>query len=247
MIPLASRRDKALALGPVLMAHGMAAWLLVTNSPEFAAPSGTSDPVISIELLDARTAAPTPAAAPEAEAPASPSEVRSLAQPIRPARSTDAVDALQHTPEPQPQSTAPQPQTASALSSRSSASTTGGSTKSSRISPATSSPSSPARGTPAPANADRYPDRVLAWIERNKRYPPRASDRRLEGEAVVALTLDRRGRLRRVELIQSSGHPLLDEAAIDAVQRADPFPRPETGNWTRRRFEVPLRFRPAQP
>jgi protein TonB len=88
---------------------------------------------------------------------------------------------------------------------------------------------------------------VLAWIERHKRYPPRASDRRLEGEAVVALTLDRRGRLRRVELIQSSGHPLLDEAAIDAVQRADPFPRSETGGWTRRRFEVPLRFRPARP
>ena len=99
----------------------------------------------------------------------------------------------------------------------------------------------------APANADRYPAQVLAWIERHKRYPSRASDRRLEGEAVVALTLDRRGQLRRVELIQSSGHGLLDEAALEAVQRANPFPRPETGDWTRRRFEVPLRFRPARP
>lgn len=250
MTSLASRRDKALALGPVLVAHGVAAWLLVANSPESAAPSGTSEPAISIELFDARTAAPAPAAAASAEAAASPSATRPLAQPVRPARVADVVDPLPASSEPQLQSTAPQPQTASTLSSgRASANTTGGSPASSRVSPSTSSPSpsSPAGGTPAPANADRYPAQVLAWIERNKRYPPRASDRRLEGEAVVALTLDRRGRLRRVELIQSSGHPLLDEAAIDAVQRADPFPRPETGNWTRRRFEVPLRFRPARP
>ncbi len=246
MTSLASRRDKALALGPVLVAHGVAAWLLVTNSPESTARSGTSDPVISIELFDARTAAPEPTVETMATA-ASPSETRPLAQPTRPAKPTDEVDPLPISSEPQPQSAAPQPQTASPLSSRSSASTTGGSTASSRVSPSTSSPSSPTGGAPAPANVDRYPAQVLAWIERNKRYPPRASDRRLEGEAVVALTLDRRGRLRGVELIQSSGHPLLDEAAIDAVQRADPFPRPETGNWTRRRFEVPLRFRPARP
>ena len=248
MTSLASRRDKALALGPVLVAHGVAAWLLVTNSPESTARSGTSDPVISIELFDARTDAPAPTVATMATTAAAPSDPRLLAQPIRPATVADVVDPLTASSEPQFQSAAPQPQTASTLSSgRAFANTTDGNTASSRVSPSTSSPSSPAGGTPAPTATDRYPAQVLAWIERNKRYPPRASDRRLEGEAVVALTLDRRGRLRGVELIQSSGHPLLDEAAIDAVQRADPFPRPETGNWTRRRFEVPLRFRPARP
>ena len=245
MIPLASRRDKALALGPVLVAHGVAAWLLMANSPESARPAGSSDPIISIELFDARAAAPAPAspAAATSEA-ASPPEIRSKARPTRP---TDAVAPLPALSKPQPQSAAPQTQAAAAPSSRSSATTAGSSMPPRRVSPSTSSPTSPSGGMSAPANTDRYPAQVLAWIERHKRYPPRASDRRLEGEAVVALTLDRRGQLRRVELIQSSGHGLLDEAALEAVQRADPFPRPETGEWSRRRFEVPLRFRPARP
>ena len=245
MIPPASRRDKTLALGPVVVAHGLAAWLLVAGSPDTTAPSGGPDPVISIELFDARTTAPDPAPAAAAVSATATADTLPQTLPIRPASLSNAVDRLLPF-EPEAVSPAVQSQPSTTLSTSSSpyARTSVDATVTRRDGPSTTS-----RGDAAPVGktADRYPAQVLAWIERHKRYPPRASDRRLAGEAVVALTLDRRGRLRRVELIQSSGHPLLDEAAIDAVQRADPFPRPETGGWTRRRFEVPLRFRPAQP
>lgn len=246
MVSPASRRDKALAVGPVLVAHGLAAWLLVAGSPDTTAPSGAPDPVISIKLVDARPSAPDPAPAAAAISATAPPDSPPQTLPIRPTGPSSAVDRLLPLLEPKAISAVAQPQPSTKLSSISSpsAGTSAGATVASREGPSTTS-----RGdaTPGGENADRYPAQVLAWIERHKRYPPRASDRRLEGEAVVALTLDRRGRLRRVELIQSSGHPLLDEAAIDAVQRADPFPRSETGGWTRRRFEVPLRFRPARP
>lgn len=248
MFQLASRRDKVLALVLVVVAHGTAAWLLVANSSDTATPTGNSEAIVSVELFDARPPTPSRQLASMSSAP---SPESSLYTPTRVAHISaptvlpDVVESLSIQPVPQTQTVPPQPQTSAATgetgSSRASAS---GDTRAGHLS---TTAEASAGGTPAPDAADRYPAQVLAWIERHKRYPSRASDRRLEGEAVVALTLDRRGRLRRVELVQSSGHALLDEAAIDAVRRADPFPRPETGNWTRRRFEVPLRFRPAQP
>ena len=40
----------------------------------------------------------------------------------------------------------------------------------------------------------------------------------------VRFVLDRGGRLRSSEITASSGHPLLDRAALDLLQRAAPFP-----------------------
>lgn len=115
--------------------------------------------------------------------------------------------------------------------------------------------SQPGEGAPAGRSgptgpvADPYPAEVLAWLERHKRYPARASASGQEGMAVVSITLDRRGRLLRVSLVASSGHPHLDDAALAQVREAAPFPAaPPGATWTRRRFEAPMvyRLRPSR-
>ncbi|ATQ43091.1 energy transducer TonB [Caulobacter mirabilis] len=91
---------------------------------------------------------------------------------------------------------------------------------------------------------DPYPAQVLAWIERHKRYPERGRAESLEGAVVVAVTLDRRGRVRAVDLIRSSGHGVLDDAALAQVRNASPFPAaPADSTWSRRRFEAPIVYR----
>lgn len=49
-------------------------------------------------------------------------------------------------------------------------------------------------------------------------YPPEAVERGLEGEAVVMLFLDESGDALAVRLERSSGHAILDEAAVRAAQ-----------------------------
>jgi len=123
MIPPASRRDKALAFGPVLVAHGLAAWLLVAGSSDAIAPSGVPDPVISIELFDARTTAPEPAPAAAAISATANPDARPQTVPIRPASPSNAVDRLLPLLEPKAISAAAQPQPSTTLSSISSPST----------------------------------------------------------------------------------------------------------------------------
>ena len=100
------------------------------------------------------------------------------------------------------------------------------------------------RPGPAGPLVDPYPGQVLAWLEKHRRYPARASASGLEGVAVVAITLDRRGRLLRASLVSSSGHPMLDDAAVAQVREAAPYPAaPLDSTWSRRRFEAPMTYR----
>jgi len=67
---------------------------------------------------------------------------------------------------------------------------------------------------------------VRARIAHTLRYPPRARDLGWEGRCVVEFVLLASGSVRLLRVIESSGRPLLDEAALAAVQRGVPFPPP---------------------
>lgn len=68
-------------------------------------------------------------------------------------------------------------------------------------------------------------------------YPPEAVARGLEGEVVLLLTLAEGGRLVSATIARSSGHLLLDHAALDAARRIGALP----GNPRQTLF--PVRFR----
>ena len=87
-----------------------------------------------------------------------------------------------------------------------------------------------------------YEAEVLAWINRHKHDPHQSIQARQEGIVGIAVELDRWGRLLRVELLNSSGHRSLDQAALRQVRAAAPYPRPIAADWNRKRIELNLAF-----
>lgn len=69
-----------------------------------------------------------------------------------------------------------------------------------------------------------YFSKVKERIEMNWGYPMLAQVRGEQGELLLRFTIARTGNVERVALLRSSGHSLLDEAAVSAVRKASPFP-----------------------
>jgi periplasmic protein TonB len=86
------------------------------------------------------------------------------------------------------------------------------------------SPPLPAGPSEATPGRDSWEGRVMARLERFRRYPVPARARRQEGVAQVRVSLSREGRLLALALEQSSGYALLDQAALDTFRRAEPLP-----------------------
>ena len=72
-----------------------------------------------------------------------------------------------------------------------------------------------------------YMAQLRRAIEANKKYPRRAQNARREGTVSVSFTIDRQGHITSVRVDQSSGTAILDQAAMQAIQklgRFDPIP-----------------------
>ena len=86
----------------------------------------------------------------------------------------------------------------------------------------------------ASTKAYEYASYLRGWVARverigNLNYPDEARRRNLHGEVVMTVEVRRDGTVESVEIIQSSGEPLLDEAAVRIVRLSSPFaPIPET-------------------
>lgn len=83
-----------------------------------------------------------------------------------------------------------------------------------------------------------WQNQVQRRLNNAKRYPRSAG--RATGTAMVSFTITAGGALAGVSLSRSSGNPALDQAAIDAVNRAAPFPPVPTG--TSKSMAVPVDF-----
>ncbi|HPF72648.1 MAG: energy transducer TonB [Lysobacteraceae bacterium] len=85
----------------------------------------------------------------------------------------------------------------------------------------------------ANTKAYEYASYLRGWVARverigNLNYPDEARRRNLHGEVVMTVEVRRDGTVESVEIIQSSGEPLLDEAAVRIVKLSSPFaPIPE--------------------
>jgi len=94
-----------------------------------------------------------------------------------------------------------------------------------------------ARSTPSP----EFQRRVLAALEKVRRYPPAARARREEGVVVLSFTLNRAGKVLGVSVQTSSGSPALDRAALETVRRAS-LPRVPEEFADPLRITVPVEF-----
>jgi protein TonB len=88
-----------------------------------------------------------------------------------------------------------------------------------------------------------YQAQVLAHLTRHRVYPPEARERGITGVARVQFALGRDGRVLSASLIGGSGERMLDNAALDMVRRASPFPPFPAGiSQARMDFAAPIRF-----
>ncbi|BBO82389.1 hypothetical protein DSCO28_29550 [Desulfosarcina ovata subsp. sediminis] len=71
-----------------------------------------------------------------------------------------------------------------------------------------------------------YLDMVRLKIESRKRYPETAKARSIEGRVTIRFILLADGNVRDLSVSRGARHRSLDMAALDAVERAAPFPRP---------------------
>jgi periplasmic protein TonB len=78
--------------------------------------------------------------------------------------------------------------------------------------------------TGAPDAGAGHDATVRAWLEKHKRYPRAAEQRRIEGEATLELVLDASGDVRESRIVRSSGHRILDDEVTRMVERSKPFP-----------------------
>ena len=68
---------------------------------------------------------------------------------------------------------------------------------------------------------------IMRRIEKAKRYPRAARKMGTEGQATVRFRIKTDGKVEGVELLESSGSEILDQASLETVQRAAPFPYKE--------------------
>lgn len=78
---------------------------------------------------------------------------------------------------------------------------------------------------------------LLQRIEGAKRYPARARRLRIEGIAEVQFRIAGDGTVEGVTVVKSSGFPVLDQASVETIKRAAPFP-PIRGT-----IRVPISYR----
>lgn len=87
-----------------------------------------------------------------------------------------------------------------------------------------------------PSDAEQaWEGRILAKLERNKRYPSEAQSAGQQDTVFVRLVIDRKGKLTDASLKKSAGFPLLDGETLSLARRGSPFPPPPdtmTGDQT---------------
>ncbi|MBR1146481.1 energy transducer TonB [Bradyrhizobium sp. AUGA SZCCT0431] len=201
---------------------GVTATLATWRYPDDTAATEPSGAIV----VDLAPLPAAPSTTPSDVAPG-PEQVMSEAQPMAkpevtppdetpelpPAPNPDAAVALQTKPQPE---VTPQQQAAAA--------TTSAPAVPERIAPVAVAPT---QGAPSAKDSEAvvtWRTKVLALIEKNKRYPEAARPR--QGTARVSFALDRKGMVANARVIESSGSSALDEEAVALLKRAEPFPAP---------------------
>lgn len=172
-------------------------------APVEAAPEPAPQPAAKPKPAPKPVARPVPAAVPVEPVATLPSEPAPAASPAT--ATTASID------------TAEVPNAAPAASSASAAPMSGGQAG------GNTGAKSRFNGKPA-RNIRGYFGQISAWIDANKDYPTEVKKKKQQGTVVLRFTIGRDGQLLASTIKQSSGHVLLDQAALETLARAAPFP-----------------------
>jgi len=77
---------------------------------------------------------------------------------------------------------------------------------------------------------------IVSAIERTKNYPRLARERGIEGEVRLRFRINPVGAVEKIEIVESSGSEILDNASVRAVYRAAPMPA--VSGW----IEMPMKY-----
>lgn len=89
-----------------------------------------------------------------------------------------------------------------------------------------------------------YGSALWGAISKHKKYPRIAQARAWQGEVILELSLDGNGNLLSKTIIQKSGYDVLDQQALEMVDKAIPFPTPpESLRGTSFSIKVPIAFK----
>ena len=159
---------------------------------------------------------------------------------------TEPSEALPRPPEPeQPVQTKPSPQyeaTSSLPTSPDASTQAAPSPRSSVAMRATGKQQRPTLGGRV-GNPKDYFSLLIAWLNQHKDYPPAVKKKKQQGTVVLAFSIDRSGTVLTSRVQESSGYPLLDQAALDMLARANPLPAmPDSMPRQRLRLAVPIEY-----
>lgn len=126
--------------------------------------------------------------------------------------------------------------------------------------PAASAPPAPAQSAEpvtqsasvqtVPVRSMPAPQRDYGWlaetlrnrIEELKRYPAMARINNWQGKVVLKFVVTADGTVENLEVVQSSGHAVLDEAAMETIRRASPLPLKHELGKPRVTFQFPISY-----
>jgi periplasmic protein TonB len=235
-----TRRWRRFGLAGAIALHGSLIALLLFVRPWEAAPPKE----FVYDLVFVPPAPPPAAAAPSEEVlipptPLSPPEPLAEPDPLP----VPAVTTVPELPKPVPRPhRAPAPQVQPPARSTVEAPTD---STTSSTAPVTAAVAPPVAQSPAarPAPDPAYTNTLLAWLDRHKEYPWTARRRGMQGRVVLRLAVARSGAVTEARVESSSGAEILDEAAIEMVQRANPVPPlPASFPGDHAEFRVPVEF-----
>ena len=196
-----------------------------TLTPEHITPIAPQTTVTAAQPVTTTGAATPTRPVPETVA-ATPAETGAVSRSIRPVRRSAEFEATHKQPAPRAK-----PATSNADRNARAGAATG-----QRTATAQQSGTTGRQQTAGNAAASNYPGLVMRRLSRAGK--PRVNS---NGTAVVAFTIAANGGLTSVSLARSSGSSALDQAALQLVRRAGPFPTPPTG--ARRSFSIQIEGR----
>ncbi|MFB6264369.1 MAG: energy transducer TonB [Bradymonadaceae bacterium] len=88
-----------------------------------------------------------------------------------------------------------------------------------------------------------YSRKIYRRLRAHQTYPRTARRRSLEGTVMVEVTVGRDGAILDADIHRSSGHEILDRAALEAIQSLDKLPPPpEALAWDRKALRIPIKY-----